>query len=248
MKELDEILKLIDFTAIEIKKLCSISNNRIARESKIFHEYILEAYQAQIDPSTLENSPFSSKKKIERKKKMSQFFFEDYDKNKVSIEKIRKNCYKIKKTHPNNEFGNNLRTNKILETKQNFFCCKVTTINKNSNPYSHFSGVQTVSEFSVHDPNNYNGKGVNFLNRSNSQLYGKSLSGLSTPINSMENGDSFLILVDLGNDLVSFEDKNGKFWKDTLSKFVDISNCCFFFSHYQSGSEFQVEFSNKKIV
>ena len=247
MEHLDEILKLIDFTEIETNKLCFLSNNAIARESKTFLELVIESYQFQLEPTSLQQSPFSklNTKKLKKRKKDFEIFFEDYDKNKVSVEKIKKSTFKIKRIN-GESWDCNLRTNKISNLNRKIFYAKVTSLNKNGHEYSHFSGVQNISQYNVSALNFYN-NGINFLNRASSQIYGKGVSNSNCDVKADNNGDSFLMEVDFEKDKITFEDKNGKNWSDTLSKYVDTSFCCFSFSHCKLNSEYQVEFSNKRI-
>ena len=59
---LDSLLKLIRFPQMSLDELGQVSNSVIARESPIFLELIVEAYQFQTNPKNLQNSTFSNYK------------------------------------------------------------------------------------------------------------------------------------------------------------------------------------------
>eukprot|EP01091_Cochliopodium_minus_P017070 TRINITY_DN6585_c0_g1_i1.p1 TRINITY_DN6585_c0_g1~~TRINITY_DN6585_c0_g1_i1.p1 ORF type:complete len:431 (-),score=121.89 TRINITY_DN6585_c0_g1_i1:95-1387(-) len=55
---IDQLLYLLRIPTISAKDLSNISNNEIARESKLFYEIVLLSYQYQIQPKSMRKSPF----------------------------------------------------------------------------------------------------------------------------------------------------------------------------------------------
>ena len=193
----------------------------------------------KIEKEKIEKEKFE-KEKFE-KEKDEEIFLEQYDHGYVEINKLGSNCFTSKRKLQNGDQCN-MRTNKISGLRKKIFYAKVTTLLKVD---TSFCGVQNVDHFKL--SGSIYGKGINFLNRSSSQLYGKDVGGDSTKTKIEKVGDSTLMKVDFEKDKITFEDKNGNKWSDTLSKYVDTSSCCFSFVHLRNDSEFKIEFSNKRI-